>query len=95
VRGPAAVNGQDDASEVAGLRVSEHECGAGQLVGGGPPADRDLGGQEMPYLRVVVCASVQRGPERAGGECVDRDPGPGEFNGQAARELHDGALLAA
>jgi hypothetical protein len=36
-------------------------------------------------------ARVQRGPERARGERVDRDPGAGQLDGQAAGELDNGA----
>src|SRR5258708_6890220 len=75
VGGPAAVDGQDDAGEVAGSGVGEQQGGAGELLGLGPPADRDLGGQEVPDLRVVVHARVQRGSEWAGGERVDGYPG--------------------
>ena len=46
--GPAAVDGQDDAGEIAGRGVGEQQGGAGELGGLGPPADRDLGGQEVP-----------------------------------------------
>jgi len=92
VGGPAAVDGQDDAGEVAGGGVGEQQGGAGELGGLGPPADRDLCGQEVADLRVVVHARVQRGAEWAGGERVDGYPGAGQFDGQAAGELDNGAL---
>jgi hypothetical protein len=78
VGGPAAVDGQDGAGEVAGGGVGEEQGGAGDLVGLGPAAGRDLGGQEAADLRVVVGAFVERGAERAGGQGVDGDPGAGQ-----------------
>ena len=67
VGGPAAIDGQDDAGEVAGLRVGEHQHGTGKFAWPGPAAERDLGGQEAQYLRIVVHASVERSAERAPG----------------------------
>jgi hypothetical protein len=57
-----------------------------------PSGRGDFGGQETPHLRVIVHAAVERGAERARGERVDRDPGSGELDGEAAGELDDGAL---
>lgn len=62
---PAAVDGQDGAGEIAGLRVGEQEAGAGDLAGRGPPAQGDLGGQESSHLRIIVHAGVEGRAERA------------------------------
>jgi len=59
VGGPAAVDGQDGAGDVPGLRVGEEQRGAGELGGVGPAAERDLGRQETPHLWVVVGAGVE------------------------------------
>ena len=64
--GPAAVDGQNGAGEVPGRRVGEQQRRAGELGGVGPAAERDLGGQEMQHLRVVVDALVEGSAERAG-----------------------------
>ena len=58
---PAAVDGQDGAGEIAGLRVGEQEGRAGDLAGRGPPAQgisavrnrRTCGSSSMPALRGV------------------------------------------
>ena len=80
--GPAAVDGQDGAGEVAGGGVGQEQGGAGDLAGFGPAAGRDLGGQEAAGLRVVVGAFVEGGAERAGGQGAGGDPGAGQPGGQ-------------
>ena len=74
------------------MRVGEQERGASELAGRGPPAKGDLGSKETPYLRIIVHVGVERCAERAWRERVDGDPGPGQFDGEAAGELNDGAL---
>ncbi len=58
---PAAVDGQRCASDETGVASGEQEGSSGDLVRFGPAPDRDLAGEEAPYLGILSIPSGHAG----------------------------------
>jgi hypothetical protein len=72
------------AGEVVGLRIGQHEGGAGEFGRLRPATHRDLGIEETLHLWVIVDAMVEWRSERARSQRVDRDAGPGNSTARLA-----------
>ena len=74
------------------MRIGEQEGGAGEFDRRRPATQGYFGVEETLHVWVVVDLVVEWGAEGSRGQCVDGDAGLGEFHGEAAGELDDGAF---